>query len=186
MPEGLSWTKKHVASMVETLDQDYDGIDEAARAALDCALKIIQDRAAFAIVGQVRSTKEHGDITPDHEAAVKVALGFYESDTKANEAAGQLAFNTAGDVLRTWVVPTYFGTPAGWHKEQRDKYAAMEAKADEKRRTKFLASMEKHDQAIQERVQWYKDMEDRAGGQGWPCPSVRVKTGDCKHDPACR
>ena len=186
MPEGLSWTKRHVASMVETLDQDHTDIDEAARAALDTALKIIVDRAKFAVVGQVRHTKEHGDIGPDHEAAVKVALGFFESDTKANEAAGQLVFNTAGDILRTWVVPTFFGTPAGWHKEQRDKYAEAEAKADEKREAKFRKSMEDHEAAIAERVEWYRDMEDRAGGQGWPCPSNRVKAGDCRHDPACR
>jgi hypothetical protein len=183
---GLSWTKKHVARMVETLDQDYEDIESAAQAALDTALAIIEERGKFAVVGQVHHTKEHGEIPPSHEAAVKVCLGLFETDTKANEAAGQLVFNTAGDQLRTWVVPTFFGTPAAWHAERRDQLAALETKADEKREQKFRESVERHEAKIAERVQWYKDMEERAGGQGWPCPTNRIKAGGCKHDPACR
>lgn len=183
---GLSWTKKHVASIVKVLDQDHETIEDAARAALDASLAIIEERAKFAVVGQVHHTAEHGEIPPSHEAAVKVALGFFESDTKANEAAGQLAFNTAGDQMRTWVVPTFFGTPAQWNKERRERAVELESKADEKREAKFRESIEKHEAAIAERVAWYKDMEERAGGQSWPCPQNRIKQGGCKHDPACR
>jgi len=172
--------------MVETLDQDYPDMESAASAALDTALGIIEERAKFAVVGQVVKTKDDGVLAPSHPSAVKVALGFYESDTKANEAAGQLAFNTAGDMLNTWVVPAFFGTPALWHKEQRDRYAAIEAKADEKRREKMRLSIEKHQAKAVERQAEILAMEEAAGGQQWPCPVTRIKAGACKHDPSCR
>lgn len=182
---GLSWTKKHVASMVETLDQDYETVDEAAKAALDCALAIIEERGKFAVVGQVRHTPEHGDIPPSHEAAVKVCLGLFESDTKANEAAGQLVYNTAGDLLNTWVVPTYFGTAAGWHKERRDYYAELEAKADEKRREKIRVSIAKRQEELNARAAEIQAMEKKAD-QMWPCPANRRKAGECRHEPRCK
>lgn len=171
--------------MVETLDKDYVDIEGAARAALDTALAIIEERAKFAVVGQVYKTAEHGELEPSHEAAVKVCLGLFESDTKANEAAGQLAFNTAGDLLRTWVVPTYFGTPAGWHKERRDHYAALEAKADEKRREKVRASIAKWQEETDQRAAEIHAIEEKAG-QSWPCPTNRIKRGECRHDPRCK
>lgn len=183
---GLSWTKKHIATMADALDQDYPDLDSAAKAALDAALSIIEERAKFAVVGQVYKTAEHGEIPPSHEAAVKVCLGVFESDTKANEAAGQMTSNAAGDSLRTWVVPMFFGTPAAWHKERRDKLAALETKADEKRREKFLKSIEENTRRMNERAAEIRAIEEKAGGQQWPCPSARIKAGDCKHEPACR
>jgi len=171
--------------MVEVLDQDHADIESAAKAALDTALGIIEERGKFAVVGQVYRTSEHGEIPPSHEAAVKVCLGLFESDTKANEAASALGANSAGDQLRTWVVPTFFGTPAGWHKERRDHYAAMEAKADERRREKMRASIEKWQQKTEARAAEIHAMEE-AAGQQWPCPSARIKTGECRHSPQCK
>lgn len=182
---GLSWTKKHVAAMADTLDQDYPDLDSAARAALDTALGIIEERGKFAVVGQVYKTPEHGEIPPSHEAAVKVCLGLYESDTKAYEAGSNLAFNTAGDALRWWVVPTFFGTPAAWHAERREYYAALEAKAEEKARQKLIASMEKFRAEGEERAAKIRAMEE-AAGQHWPCPATRIKSGECRHDPPCK
>lgn len=183
---GLSWTKKHVAAMADTLDQDYADLDSAARAALDTALGIIEERAKFAVVGQVYKTAEHGEIPPSHEAAVKVCLGLFESDTKANEAGNALAFNASGDCLNWWVVPTFFGTPAAWHAERRDYYAGIEAKADEKRREKLLASIAKYQAEGEKRAEKIRAMEAAAGGQQWPCPSARIKSGECRHDPKCK
>lgn len=183
---GLTWTKKHVGSMVEALDQDYDSIEDAARAALDTALNIIEERAKFAVVGQVYRTAEHGEIPPSHPAAVRMALGFFESDTKAREAAGQLTYNTAGDQLKTWVVPTFFGTPAMWHKERRDYYADLQAKVKEKAAEKMKKSIEEHREAMMQRWREIEERERKAGGQGWPCPSNRIKAGGCKHEPTCR
>lgn len=183
---GLTWTKKHVGSMVEALDQDYDSIEDAARAALDAALGIIEERAKFAVVGQVYKTAEHGLIDPSHEAAVRVALGFFESDTKARDAAGQLTYNTAGDQLKTWVVPTFFGTPAMWHKERRDYYADLQAKVKEKASEKMRKSIEEHRERMEARAREIREREEKAGGQMWPCPQTRIKTGGCKHEPACK
>lgn len=181
---GLTWTKKHVASVVEVLDADHPDVDSAARAALDAALSIIEDRAKFAVLGQVYETPEHGAIAPDHEAAVKVCLGFFESDTKANDAASSMTFNTSGDMLRTWVVPTFFGTPAAWHKERRDYYAALEEKANDKRREKMRVSIAKRHAETEARAVAITAMETEAG-QGWPCPTTRVKRGECRHEPGC-
>lgn len=183
---GLSWTKRHVASVVEVLDQDYVDIEGAATAALNAALSIIEERGKFAVVGQVYKTPEHGDLDPSDEAAVKVCLGLFESDTKANEAATQLTANAAGDLLRTWVVPTFYGTAAGWHKERRDYYAGLEAKANEKRREKMRVSIEKQTELMVSRATEIRTMEEKADGQNWPCPANRVKQKGCRHEPQCK
>lgn len=183
---GLTWTKKHVAAMAETLDGEFSSLDEAANAALDTALGIIEERGKFAVVGQVTHTAEHGDIPPSHEAAVKVCLGLFESDTKANEAAGQLTYNTAGDLLNTWVVPTYYGTASGWHKERRDYFAELESKANEKRREKMRKSIEKRQAETDARAAEIRAIEEKAGGQHWPCPQNRIKQKGCKHEPRCK
>lgn len=183
----LSWTKKHVKAVADVLDQDHDTLEDAARAALDAALSIIEERAKFAVVGQVRRTQEHGPIPPDHPEAVKVALGFFESDTKALDAGQKLAAdNASGDELRWWVVPTYFGTPSGWHGERRKHYAELEAKAYEKNREKIRASIEKRAAEAEARAMEIRAMEEAAGGQHWPCLSTRIKAGGCKHEPKCK
>jgi hypothetical protein len=182
---GLSWTKKHVAAMADTLDAEYETLDGAANAALDTALGIIEERGKWAVVGQVCETPEHGKIPPDHEAAVKVCLGLFESDTKANEAAAALSHGAQGDRLRTWVVPTFFGTPAAWHSERRNYYAALEAKADERRREKLRASIEKFQRQAEERAERVREMERKAD-QPWPCWGARIRAGDCRHDPKCK
>lgn len=181
----LSWTKKHAGLMADVLDQDHPDLESAARAALDQALAIIEERGKWALCGQVHYTPEHGEIPTSHDAAVKVCLGLYESDTKANEAASTLTNGAQGDRLRVWVVPTFFGTPAAWHSERRNYYAALEAKAGEKRRDKLLASIAKREVETNARAAEIRAMEDRAG-QHWPCPANRVKAGECYHDPACK
>lgn len=172
--------------MVETLSEDHEDMATAAEAALDTALSIIEERAKFAVVGQVTRTPEHGTIPPDHEAAVKVCLGFYPTDTQAIDAAGELAVNTsARDELRTWVVPTFFGTPSGWHAERRAYYAGLEAKAQEKKRDRIRASIEKSRVEAQERADRIRAMEE-AADQPWPCYARRVAQDECRHEPRCK
>lgn len=182
---GLSWTKKHVATIADVLDTDHATLDDAAKAVLDTALAIIEDRAKWAVVGQVVRTLEHGDIPGSHPQAAKVCLGFFETDTRANDAAAALTSNAAGDTLNTWVVPTFFGTAAGWHGTRREHYAAMQDKANEKRLTKLRQSIEDRQAAMGERAREIQAMEEKAGQQ-WPCPSKNVKAGTCKHVPTCK
>lgn len=182
---GLEWTKKHVSSMIETLDADHADVESAAIAALDAALDIIETRAKYAVVGQVVSTLADGPLATRHEQAVKVCLGLYETDTRAYEAAGQLSSNAAGDGLSTWVVPLFFGTPAAWGKDRRAHYATLEAASMERRAVKIQASIAKRAEQAAIRSAEIKAMEDGAE-QHWPCPSVRVKAGDCRHDPSCK
>lgn len=182
---GLAWTKKHVKAMADTLDQDYESLEGAAKAALDTALGIIEERGKWAVVGQVIETAEYGKIPPDHEAAVKVCLGLFESDTKANEAAASMRANANGDRLRAWVVPTFYGTPAAWHADRREAYAAMEAKADERRREKMQRSIEKFAEEAKVRAERIHEMEAKAD-QPWPCWGSRIRSGQCRHEPRCK
>lgn len=182
----VGWTKKNIAAMVATLDEDHPDIESAAAAALDTAIDLLKERAKYAVVGQVYQTTEHGRVKPDSEHAVKIMLDLYDSDTKANQAAAELSTSTSnGDRLATWVIPTFFGTPAGWHSEQRKKYAEIESKADEKRAAKFKASIEKFRQQTQDRADALHEMERKAG-QAWPCPQGIVKRGECRHAPTCK
>lgn len=181
-----TWTKKHVTTMADTLDLEYDTVEDAAKAALETATQLVEDRAKWAVVGQVVSTREHGTIPPDHEQAVKVVLGMYDTDTKANDAAAQLTSSTAsGDSLRVWVLPVFHGSANQWHTQRREQYAAMETAADVKREQKLKASIAKHQQAQQDRANEIRRMEQEADQQ-WPCPGSIVKADKCRHQPSCK
>lgn len=181
---GVTFTKKNVARMIETLDEDHADIEGAARAALDTAMELVAERAKFAVVGQVYYSNEHGKIEPGHEDAVKVMLDMYDSDTKANDAARDWSTSTSnGDRLATWVVPIHWGTPSSWHKDRKDAYKLLQSKADEKRKAKFVKSIADHREKMLGRAEEIKEWERRAG-QSWPC--APIDRPNCRHDPKCR
>lgn len=149
----LKFGKTEIARMVEAIDADHPSAEEAAKAALATAEAIFEKRAQFTVVGQVVRTKENGRVSPTHPDAVKVALGWYSTEGDAIKAAESLWSNAqTGDEFRCWVLPTFHGTPTELHAQQREKYAAAEAKRAETSRRKFLESIEKHRLAMEERA----------------------------------
>lgn len=156
----LKYGKAEIKTMIEAFDQDHETIEEAALAALAAAEEIFEKRANFTVVGQVRGTKERMTIPPDDPEAVKMALGWYSTAGDAEKAAQSLWTSTAsGDQLRVWVLPTFHGTPADWHGKRRDDYKAKQQKANQDKSEKFLKSIVKHREAMEERAREYREKE---------------------------
>lgn len=150
----LKYGKNEIKAMIAAIDNDeHESAEDAAKAALAAAEEIFEDRAKFVVVGQLRATKERLSIPPADGEAIKVSLGWYSTEGDAISAAGSLWSNTAtGDNFRCWVLPVFHGTPAAFHDTQKAKYAEAEAKRAEKAKEKFLESIVKHREAMEERA----------------------------------
>lgn len=165
----LSFTRKQVDQMVATLDAEYETVEEAAHAALATALALIEERASFVVVGQLAGTSERLTIPPNDPEAIKLSLGFYDTEGKARSAAESLWHSTAsGDTFRYWVLPTFHGTPAELHAKRKAQYVAQAEKAAEKERERRLADIAKRD----------REQEERANGGKGSCANCGCQRGE--------
>lgn len=131
--------------MAEVLDRDHEDLDAAAVAALSAALEIIEKRAKFTVVGQLRFPAGH--LTPDEARANQVALGWYATEGQADAAALSLVYSTAThETFQTWTLPIFNGTPAAYYTTRKQAREAAEN------------SLKSGPEAeLQRRVQWFKD-----------------------------
>lgn len=134
--------------MADVLDQDHEDMDAAAIAALDVALAIVESRAKFTAVGQLRFAEGH--LTPDEARSNMVALGWYATELQADTAARQLVYSTAThEEFRTWTLPIFNGTPAAYYTTRKQAREAV------KNALKSGPEAE-----LQRRIQWFKDNPD--------------------------
>lgn len=139
----LKYGKAQVAKIIDVLDQDHETVEDAAKAVLDAAERVFEDRAKFVVVGQLASTKERLTIPSDDPEAIKLSLGWYSTEGDARSAAESMWHSTAsGDTYRTWALPVFHGSPADLHAKAKAKYQAEAAKAEEKRTERIQASIE--------------------------------------------
>jgi hypothetical protein len=124
----LELTATHRKKMAAVLDQEHETLEEAAQAALDCAVEIFESRAKFAVVGQVRWS--NGYLSPEDGRAAKVVLDWFPTRKKAETAGRSLAFsNQTNEEVRWWVVPVHHGSPHEWHRARKEEHqrASIEA-----------------------------------------------------------
>lgn len=163
----LKLGKKQVQQMIETLEGDYESVEEAAEAVLAAAEAIFRDRAKYVVVGQLCASQERVQIPPDDPEAIKVSLGWYSTEGEALGAATSLWHSSSsGDSFNTWVLPVFHGTPTELHARQKEKYEAAELARKEKARERVHESIRKHQAA----------MEERAKGGSGSCEN-------CSHQP---
>lgn len=150
----ITFTKAHVKRMVETLDQDHETMEDAANAALDVALEIIQARAKFTAVGQLYHPTGH--LSPEEARSNMVALGWYATEKQADDAALSLVYSTAThETFRSWTLPIFNGTPAAYYSERKRAREAAE-----------IAAKGGKSAELERRIQWFKDNPD-AETPGW-------------------
>ena len=150
----LKYGKAQVNKIVDVLDQDHETIEDAARAVLEAAERIFEERAKFVVVGQLAGTKDRLTIPSNDPEAIKVSLGWYSTEGEARSAAESLYHSTAsGDTYRTWVLPTFHGTPAQLHDKAKRKYQAEMEKAADKAMERIRASIEKRMAEEEKRAQ---------------------------------
>lgn len=154
----LKWTPTHKKRVAEVLDAEHETIDEAVEAVLDLVSALVSERAAFVVVGQLASNRERGSVPPSDPEAIKVALGFYSTEGDARSAAESLWTSTAsGDTFRTWWLPLFHGSPAEFHKSQKEKYVAAEAKSQAAQSERIKKQIEKHRAEAEERARQLRE-----------------------------
>jgi hypothetical protein len=182
----LKFGKTHRERVLEVLADDHETLDDAADAVFDLMGDLFAERAAFVVVGQLATSRERGSVPPSDPEAIKLALGPYSTEGDARSAAESLWQSAAtGDTFRNWVLPVFAGTPAEFHKTQKDKLVAAEQKRKEANSERMQRQIEKRQQEAQERSDRIRAMEE-AAGQHWPCPSNRTRAGGCLHNPTCK
>lgn len=107
--------------MAEVLDDEYETVEEAAAAVLDAAWAIVQERAKFTVVGQIK--------TPAGQpAGDKVALGWYATQTQATNDALKLTHSSqTHESALAWVLPVVHGTPNDWYVSRKNAKKAEAA-----------------------------------------------------------
>lgn len=141
----ITFTKKQVAQMVETLDRDYESMDDAAKAALDTALEIVMDRARFTVVGQLHHPTGH--LSPEEARSNQVALGWYATEKQATDAALQLVYSTAThETFKSWTLPIFNGTPAAYYIGRKKAREQAE-----------IALKGGKNAELERRIQWFRD-----------------------------
>ncbi|TCC19930.1 hypothetical protein [Kribbella sindirgiensis] len=141
----ITFTKKQVERMVETLDQDHEDMTEAAKAALDTALEIVMERAKFTVVGQLYHPTGH--LSPNEARSNQVALGWYATEKQATDAALQLVYSTAThETFKSWTLPIFNGTPAAYYITRKKAREAAE-----------IALKGGKNAELERRIQWFRD-----------------------------
>lgn len=156
----IKYTTKNIKAMIEAIDQDHESAEAAALAALEAAEAVIEERAQWAVVGQLCATKERSSVPPSDPEAIKVALAFYSTEGEARKACESMWWSTAsGDSFRVWAIPVFWGTPAEFHKERKAKYVTQQSKMRADQQERMQASIEKHRAAMLARAEEYREKE---------------------------
>ncbi len=144
----ITFTRAHTKKMMAVLDQDHETMEDAANAALDVALEIVEARAKFTVVGQLRFPAGH--LTPEEARSNQVALGWYATEGQADAAALSLVYSTAThETFNTWTLPIFNGTPAAFYSERKKAREAAE-----------IAARGDKSAELERRIQWLKDNPD--------------------------
>jgi hypothetical protein len=141
----VNFTKANRQAMADVLDADYESVEDAAKAALDAAWEIIQQRAKFSVVGQIK---------PDGD---KVSLGLYVTQGQATNDALKLTYSSqTHEEARAWVLPVWHGTPANWYASRKSD-----------RKDRELEERSYFEQELARRIQWFEDNPDKQPPEDW-------------------
>lgn len=173
---GLSIGKRDVAKVAAVLDQQYETVEEAARAALEEAFAIYESKAKFTVVGQLRYSPEGGWLNHDDALACMVALGRYGTETQArNDAESFVVSKSTGEEFRAWVLPVYHGTPASYFTGRKDAKAEAAARWN-------LSQADRLSKALREEYGWATDQElAKQEAEAAKCPECGFPL-DQEHD----
>ena len=135
----LNHGKRDYLKLVPILAPDWDELDDEpreqvlaiAQQVMEKSLEIFNEKAKFAVVGQIYYTHTNGSLRSWDPSAEKVHVGFFNTERQAELAAESLHGPAAGsELLRTWVLPIWHDTPAAWRKSRRNSMMADQAEMD--------------------------------------------------------
>lgn len=117
--------KREVDKFMSTLEGEYDSPEDAAKAALEAAWSIYEDKAAWTVVGQVHYDPHGGGwVDPEDARVARIALGRYATEKQAEDAARSLRVGSNGEEFKAWVLPVHHGTPHSYFTEKKKERQA--------------------------------------------------------------
>lgn len=142
-------TKKQLDSMIDVLDADHEDMKAAATAALAEAWRLYEERAGWMVIAQVRYSQEGGYVDKYDQQASLLALGPYETERLAEQAAQGLRWgsHSTGEFCTAYVVPMWHGTPAAWYSSRAKVYKELHKKK---------AAWSDMEDRLQRRLQFYE------------------------------
>ncbi len=156
-------TAKQLKHLEEILDGDYDSVAKAAKAVWEAMSDLVLERAQFAVVAQLRGTRERPKIEPSDPESLKAVLGYYSTPGEAQKAAESLAWQPqTGDKWALWTVPIWHLSPAELTGKRREQLAAKEHERKNKIDDAFRASIAAHHAEMLKRAQEYQEKEQAA------------------------
>lgn len=163
--------------LVKIVTEQIEQVEEFALAALNTALDVIEDRAKFTVVGQVKTETIPSDCDePTHRRIKgdKVALGLYATETKAREDAIRLGYSTqTHETAKVWVLPVHHGTPTEWYKRRKEEQKLADA-----------ADSSYRERELQRRIRWYEEHPGEPAPLDWTVEvAFESQTEECE---ACK
>lgn len=143
------------------MDQDYDTLEEAAKATLEEAWEIYEAKAKYMIVGQVYY---HGGYLDEEDLEKgRVVMGPFATRKQAESDGQKLAVSSAtGEQAKWMAIPYWGGTPAAWYgerKKARGKQGSDDTPLRELRHLMQVEWLESHPGSV--------DLPKHLQGNGW-------------------
>ena len=123
----LSPRKADLAQLTTLMDSgDYATSEDLAVALWDKATELIQERAKWTVVGQLRYAKNGGYLTPDDARASKVCLGLFATEANAETAAAALRLSArTGEEWWAWVLSVEHASAGEVHSKRAKEHAEI-------------------------------------------------------------
>lgn len=144
----LTITKSHVKRIADLIERGgFESAEDAARAVIEEAWGMYEDRAKWAIAGQIKWSGDKGYIDSTDDLHSRVIIGPFGTETQAGNAQAQLAYSAqSGEEFRVFRAEFWHGMPAGYYKER-----------NEARKAKALADKSPFEQELSRRLAWFEE-----------------------------
>lgn len=159
----LAFTKRHLQRLANVMDDDYESLEDAAKAVMAEAAAIYEERACWVVVGHMRWDRwryEAGNIPKRGEDGAwideddwrqsRIALGPFATEVQAEAARKALAVSTVtGEEFSTWVFPMWHDSPHAFFTKRKDDKKKLETITD-------MSQRAMRERALQRRIEWWE------------------------------
>lgn len=135
------------------LDPDWKSLskDELAQlhdiafAVIEKAFEMAQEKAKFAVVGQMYWTEPDGKLKSWDPKAEKVCLGVFPSEAKARDAADSLIGHAGSkELFKVWSLPIWNDSAAQWRKARKASLEALVLEGSDGTQASRLSALVAH------------------------------------------
>lgn len=130
---GITIGKRMIDQLADVLEQPYESVEDAAKAALEEAFRIYESKAAWAVAGQLYYGPGLGYVDSEDAKDHRVIVGPFTTRKQAETACASLWTSSAtGEEFKRWIVPMWHGSPATYYKHRQTEAKKAAGKDDNK------------------------------------------------------